>query len=485
MKQTLSRWHPWPEKFGRRHLSTLWQDGSIWKQDQLSHFDPENAEQVIHFAGRERLYVFCDDPMNWLEFSWSDDLLLGSDVYVQKSGKVVALRVSSGRHSGFFIPARTWGFAQSSFEMIETIDKIYHLFNLEGITPPSLSEKVVRSTLPEKIYIFRPAYHLRSVLLESGGGIIYNQEEAGFYPDIWKYDLHKAFMSFAVLVPDIFFPPKYHICPSESWFYDYETPGYWEVTMVAHGNGVHPILLGQSGQRRMPKEGEMFRKWLWRDEILACEKKGYTLLYIYRGYRWSGTTDFLEPWTCLMWDKFQLAISKEEKRIIKSMIVGFFGRCLREPTNHFLVPRGQERKGDIPVSPTWIAHRDNWQDIKNKNLFTNWYLREEYFEESTSLTPIGSWVMMKCRLEMFYLAEREEKRGNAPIDIYIDSVSFGKRVKEISLGPNPGEYDEDHLTNVWSVKNALIPDDEMKMRAPGYKEDSKERKELWRKYQGS
>jgi hypothetical protein len=481
MRQTLSRWHPWPERPGRRHLSTLWNDHSIWK-NAVSHFDPDTAEQAISFAGRERLYVFCNDPMDWTEFLWSDDLLLGSDVYVQKTGKVVALRVQSGRHSGFFIPARSWGFPVANFEMIETIDRIYHLFNLEGITPSSLGEKVVRSTLPERIAIFRPAYHLRSVLLESGGGIIYNQEDARFFPEAWKYDLHKAFMSFADSVPDILFPPKFHICPAESWLYDYDTPGYWEVTMVAHGNGLHPILLGTGGNRHMPVEGEQFHKWLWRDEIMACIEKGYTLLYIHKGYRWPDTTDFLKPWTDLMWSKFQQAESKEEERIIKSMIVGFFGRCLREPTNHFLVPRGQERKGDIPVKPTWLEHQDNWQDIDCKRFFTDWYLREEYFEESTSLTPIGSWVIMKCRLAMFKLAQAEQERGNRLIDIYIDSATFEKRVLHLPLGPAPGEYNEDHLTNVWSVKNALVPNEIKKMRAPGYKENSKERKALWQNY---
>lgn len=482
---TVSRWHPWPTKPGLRHTLTLWQDNSIWK-DALTHADIETAEQAIELIGRSQLYTFCGDVMDWKEFAWSDDLLLHprTDSYVQKQGKVVAVRAQAGRYSGFLIPARTWGFAQPSLDAIDTTRSIFEKFNIEAITPSSLSEKVLRWTLGEKISIFRPSVRLRDVLLtHNGGSRIDLAEEERFYKRAYKYDRHKAFLSFAYAVPDPYFPPKYHIRPRESWLYDYATPGFWLVTMVAHGQGKHPIFLKDDKGRRFPKEGEQFTAWLWRDEILACERKGYTLLFIHEGYRWQKTSSLLQPWADLLWEKFQLAKSVEEERIMKGMMAGFFGRCLQEPTNHFLVPLGQQREGDIPIKHNWIEHLDNWQGgIEGKKFFTNWYLRAEYNEESTALTPIGAWVIMQCRLEMYRLTAVEEAKGNKLISSYIDSCVFKYPASSLSIGPLPGQYSEEILNNVWAVRNALIPDEETKMRAPGYKDKSKERHELWQKY---
>lgn len=485
---TVARWHPWPTKKGLRHTLSLWKNHSIWSDDATS-VEIESAEHGIEVVSRSQLYTFCNDPMDWSEFMWSDDLLLSpqSDVYVQKQGKVVAVRVKTGRYCGFFIPARSWGFAVPNFEMIDIIRAVFEQFQIEAITPSSLSEKVLRWTLGEKISIFRPSVRLRDVLLtHNGGSRIDLAEEERFYKRAYKYDRHKAFLSFAYAVPDPHFPPKYHVRPGESWLYDYATPGFWKVTMVAHGCGIHPIFLPGEGRKRYPREGEQFTRWLWRDEILACEQKGYTLLFIHEGYRWTRTSDFLQPWADLLWDKFQLAKSGEEERIIKSMMVGFFGRCLREPTNHFLVPMGEQKQGDTPILHTWVEHLDNWQGgIEGKKFFTNWYLRAEYNEESTALTPIGAWVIAQCRLEMFRLAAIEEARGNKLISSYIDSCVFERRASALSLGPLPGQYSEEIFQNVWAIRNALIPDDEKKMRAPGYQIDSEERHDFWKKYHRS
>lgn len=482
---TVSRWHPWPTKPGLRHTLTLWQENSIWK-NTTAHIDIENAVQVIEVIGRSQLYTFCGDVMDWKEFSWSDDLLLHphSDPYVQKQGKVVAVRVRAGRYSGFLIPALTWGFARPTLDMLEPIDSIFRSLNIEAITPSSLSEKVFRYTLGEKIAIFRPSVRLRDILLtHNGGSRIDLAEEEKFYRRAYKYDRHKAFLSFAYAVPDPNFPPWYHIRPRESWLYDYATPGFWKVTMVAHGNGIHPIFLPGEGRKRFPNEGEQFTKWMWRDEILACEQKGYTLLFIHEGYRWTKTSNLLQPWTDLLWEKFQLAKSAEEERIYKSMMVGLFGRFLREPTNHFLIPLGQQQQGDIPIKQNWVEHLDNWQGgVAGRNFFTNWYLRAEYNEESTALTPIGAWVLMQCRMEMYRLAAVEEAKGNKLISGYVDSVVFERPASSLSIGPMPGQYSEEELHSVWAVRNALIPDDEKKMRAPGYKDKSKERHDLWKKY---
>jgi hypothetical protein len=480
---TLARWHPWPTKKGIRHLGTLWQDGAIWI-DQEASYSPRDAEEAIQIVGRQQMYVFCSDPLDQEEFSFSDDLLLKSDTYMQKAGKVVAVRVKSGRHCGFFIPARTWGFAYPSFEMIETIREIFSLFDIEAITPASLSEKVLRSTMADKIAIFRPAHHLRKILLENNGGGRIDLKEVGeFYPKAYKYDINKAYLFFSQEVPCPLFPPKYHVCPREEWLWDHATPGYWKVTMIAHGLGIHPIFLDNEGKKRFPREGEQFTKWLWRDEIIACCNKGYTLLYIHEGYRWLKSSDFLKPWGDLLWDKFQSVSCETLKRIIKSMMVGFPGKCLAEPYNYLLIPLGQRKEGDIPITHNWFNHMDNWQD-ENKKFFTNWYLRKEYNEESTALTPIGASILKDCRLEIYRLTAIEEAKGNRLISTYIDCAVFEHPASSLSIGPLPGQYKEEKLVNCWAEENRVIAEinGEVELRAPGHPAKSEERLDLLRKY---
>jgi hypothetical protein len=485
---TVARWHPWPEKSLKEktpHLLTLWDQGRIWRTPDI--FSPVvDVEEIIEAVGRGRQYLFCSDPLDPFDLSFSDELLRDerATAFMQKMGKVVAVRIRGGRYSGFLIPARTWGYAGVDFSMLDSLKDIFEKFQYEAITAAALSEKILRSTMPEKIYIYRPACHLREVLLENnGGGRIDMREEGKFYKKAFKYDINKAYLYFAQLVPDPRFPPKYHIRPRESWFYDYATPGYWRVTMVAHGSGIHPIFLTEEGKRRVPKEGEQFTRWLWRDEIMACERKGYTLLFIHEGYRWPETSDFLKPWGDILWTKFSQTQDEDQQRIIKNMMVGLPGRFLKEPYNYLLIPRGEQVDSDQPIPYNWVHHADNWQKFERNNprkVFSNWYLRKEYHEESTALTPIGAYIIMQCRLEIARLAMIEELKGNELISSYIDCAVFAQPATSLSLGPLPGQYKEERLTDVWAERNILISAEDM--RAPGF-EEGEERSELWKKYQ--
>jgi hypothetical protein len=471
---TVARWHPWLDKPGLRHSLAL----------NLSF---SSAEEAIEVVAGERLYFFCSDPL--MEFAYSDDLLRHpkSETYMQKRGKVVAVRVKLGRNSGFFIPARTWGYAYPSEEMIENIRAIFELFGYEAITAGSLSEKIARSTMDEHIYIYRPSCDLRSVLLKyNGGGRIDLMEEGRFFNSVRRYDINKAYLYFSQLVPDPFHPPKYHINPKEIILDIYAT-GYWEVTMVAHGSGIQPIYL----DHKIPEEGQTFRTWLWTAEIRACLRKGHTLSYIHKGYGWYELSNLFAPWADILWAKFQQTSEEPMRDIIKSMMVSFPGRCLKEPMNYLLVPRGEAKKGDVPIAANWWSHLDNWEDVEpGRKFLTNWYLRAEYNEESTALTPVGAYIIMKCRQAVYEAALLEEARGNKLLQAYIDCLVFEREATTLDIGNLPGQFKTEEFTRVWLEMNRFVGEGQngAEMNAPGVEKKDKngyvseERLELWRKY---
>lgn len=470
---TVAKWHPWIDKPGLRHTPTF----------DLTF---STAEEAIKTVAGKQLYFFCNDPLE--EFAYSDDLLSDphTEAYMQKQGKVVAVRVKQGRTCGFFIPARTWGYAYVDVSMVRTIKAIFELFQYEAITPGSLSEKVARSTMGEHINIYRPSCDLRSVLLmHNGGGRIDLMQEGRFYNSVRRYDINKAYLHFSQKVPNPFIPPKYHLGMKESYLNVYTT-GFWKVTIIAHGSGLQPIYVN----KQVPQDGEEITTWLWTEEIQACLQKGYTLSYIHKGYGWYELSKFLEPWSNILWDKYNQVSEETMKDIIKSMMVSFPGRCLKEPMNYLLIPRGEQRKGDKPIGANWWAHLDNWQEVEpGRKFFTNWYLRAEYHEENTALTPIGAYIIMKCRLAIYEAACKEEARGNKLLQSYIDCLVFEKEATTLDIGSLPGQFKTEEFAHVWLEMNRFIGelDGQADMHAPGIDRlkhgiVSDERLELWRKY---
>lgn len=472
-------WHPWQEQQGMHHKLSYWEDGNIFRGKKL-YASPRCANDAIELVGRRQLYVLCNDILSVDEFPFSKELVLHdkAEPFLSKSGRVVALRAHPGRASGYFIPASSWGNLPPGRELNAIMWHIFRRFYLEAITPPSLSEKVLRLTLPDKVFIRRPPSDLRSVLLEhNGGGRIDEAEEWGeYFAEIFEYDLTKAYLHFSRWIPSPFVHAWGRYKPPIDVLDRYPA-GFWQVSMVAHGEGVHPVYIDiQKGKKHKPREGEEFCMWLWSGTIKDCLEKGYTLLAIHRGYGFPEMSDFLSVWADWLWDVYNQETDDRIKAVLKQMMVGLPGRFLKEPMCYTLI-YGTPQKGDKPIAA-------NWQDSKGP-FFSDWYVRPTFNRESTALTAQGSYIIEECRRAQYHRMRDEYEHGNRIIRSYIDCYAITQRTT-LDVGRGRGQYKERIFTDVYAELNRFVgipPGEQLpEMRAPGLEGNSKARLELWRKY---
>src|SRR5262249_35903972 len=136
----------------------------------------------------------------------------------------------------------------------------------------SLSEKVLRSTLPEKLFMQRPNAALRAHLIDNHvGGRIDKAEKGQLHEEVYEYDQSKAYLSYAQIVPSPFGKPVYFY-GNHTW---QEAPtAFLHVNLTAHSSGLHPIQLSDMEVYRNPREGEQFWRWLWKEELTDCLEAG-------------------------------------------------------------------------------------------------------------------------------------------------------------------------------------------------------------------
>lgn len=482
MPEHVSLWHPWKDKPGQRHTPTLWKD--------IENMD---IDTLVQYVGQNQIYCFCNDILDEEEIPQSEALLLHKDTesYISRTGKVVALRAMSKRKSGFFIPGDVWGCKnEPNYRLLEVVNRIFKRFQYEAITPASLSEKVLRSTLPDRLFISRPSDMLRRTMIGQNkkGGRIDQRRTATRHQVIYSYDETKSYLYHSRKVVSPFKAPHTLYYgdgghQDDRW-YDYAA-SWLECYLVAHNGGIQPIQVEDNGVMRQPYEGEKIHQWLWGKELEDCLNKGYTLEHIERGYGWEEESNFMEEWSDILWEAFESVDDPAEKNIIKTMMVGLPGRFLKDPEIFSLVHYSEKQRGDVPV----LA---NWKD-SSSNIFTNWYIRSTPDLQSAQLTPIGSYIVMNCRQNLYHLMREEEARGNTVLSSYIDcyTVSESTRMPEI-LGKERGQFKEKIETDVVVDGNKIIPKDISKMRAPGFAivmdeegNISGERAQLWRKHHGT
>ena len=466
-------WHPWQDKPGQRHKLTLWSTGHIGQVPISS------VEELIGSVAHHGLYTFCNDVFDVGEFPFSDELLNHpkSEAYISRSGQVVALKLKSKRKAGFLLPASTWKWDNTpTKEMIDHVQNIFRQFGYEALTPSSLSEKVLRATLPDHTFISRPSEPLRRVLLaNSTGGRIDRKEIGQFYPVVYTYDMNKAYLYMSGDVPSPFHCPvffsygrKQQACYERWQDFAY---AYCHVVLTVHGSGLHPIQVKEGGVNRVPMEGEQLDIWLWNFEISDCLAKGYTLQHMYEGYGWYDRSDFMQQWADILYDHYTNEPHPYIREIHKGMMVGLPGRFLKAPETYTLIHESDVRVGDIPIILRWLEENP-------KKVTTDWYIRAEYDINSAQLTPIGHCIIAKCR-KALYDAQKEEVRcGNRLVRSYIDSYSVElPTTQPENLGTERGQWKEKIDYDAWIEENRVIPVDIDRMKAPGYSGD--ERFRLW------
>ena len=465
----VSLWHPWQDKPGQRHTPVLW---------NIERFG-SSLDDVVWSVAQNQYYVFCNDILDEKEIPDSIALLRHkkTEAYISRTGKVVALRVKGKRKSGFFIPASVWGCNVPPNEgLIKNVNRIFTLFGFEAITPASLSEKVLRSTLPERVFISRPNHMLRNVILRYGkGGRIDGKQQPTYYHKLREYDENKSYLYHSQEVPSPFKAP-HGLFYGENGYQDtrwlsYPT-GFYHIILTCHWNRISPIQLPGDGGMHAPSDGETIDTWLWKEEIQDCIEAGYTLERVYEGYAWEELSTFMQPWSDILWDKYSSEDEQPIKDIIKTMMVGLPGRFLKSPEVFTLVHESEYKKGDEPVIAKWEP---------GGNVSTPWFIRAEMDMQSAQLTPIGDYIRMKCRQEIYHRMKAETERGNEVVSCYIDcyTVSEPTKTPEI-LGKERGQWKEKSYSEVWAIENQIIPKNIHKMRAPGF--TGIERRMLHEKY---
>jgi hypothetical protein len=419
------------------------------------------VDTLIEQCGGNRLYLFCNDILDQREFPYSTDLLhqVGlNNVYASQTKQgIIAVRIRYGRQSGYLIPGNTWGMpGPVSKATLEEVSSLFRIFGFDALSPSSLSEKILRNTLPEKLFLQRPNASLRAHLIDNHvGGRIDKAEKGQLYENLFEYDQNKAYLYQAHIVPSPFRKPVYFY-GNHMW--EEAATAFLHVHLTAVATGLHPIQLSDSELYRNPRPGEQFWRWLWKEELVDCLEAGYTLNAVDRGYAWYEMSTFMQEWIDILWEAWE----KHNHPLIKTMMVGLPGRFLKKPENWLLVPLQQSRAGDIPIVPSW----DEQAPIE-------WCLHAEPHVQSAQLTPIGSYIPMMCRQNLYHVLKKLWDQDVHHLRTYIDNFSTEVPVSILPMGILPGQWKEKQYGPTWVEHNQQIPLHALsEAKMPGSKLDS-------------
>jgi hypothetical protein len=476
-------WHPWIDQRGTICRPCFYEAGSIYGVDGNLIGRCKSVEDLSTSIAQKGLYVICYDLLSEEDFPYVD-ALLGSEnftPYLSRTGGIPASRIKGGKgESGYLLPAKTWtSDTRPNGDMVKNLCTIFRLCGWQSTTPASLSEKILRATLPPGTRISRPSVRLRRDILENHTGGRIDRAEAGrFYKYAFEYDKRKAYLSHSRLVPSPFLAPVARVRPSVEDALEYAS-GWWHVELIAHNcSGMQPLQI----EGRNPVEGETFTRWLWAGEMLDCLGAGYSIIGIRRGYGFREMSTFMQKWSDVLWNLYGRSEGEMDqiRDIIKAMMVGLPGRFLRKPVRYVLRHFTEAVPGDIPLPIKW---REG-----STQVLSHWVSHPEPDLESTALAPVGSYIVAEMRRELYRLAKQEEARDNVFLRSYIDCLAFKYRAETLDIGPGLGQYKEKIFMNVWAEENRfigqLVRDDgaleDPDMRAPGYGQT--QRMQEWRRY---
>lgn len=448
----VSLWHPWQDKPGRSHKLALLQDMTF-----------NNIDSLVETIGGNQYYALVENILDGLEIN---PLLLRdkrTETYLTRSGHAIALRVRSKRKSGFILPSQTWGDIYPKNETLDRMAYIFDRFGYEAITPASLSEKVLRSTMQEKLIISRPNAILRSTLLKYGKGArISSKKTHKALPVAYENDSNKEYLFESTQgVPSPFISPIRFYGDKSGW---YSGKTSWcHVNMTCHrSKETQPIQIHDNGEMRECRDGEEIDTWLWREEIEDCLSVGYSLNNVLEGWFWDEISFFMSGWADILYSKYSQETDESIKDIEKIMMVGLPGRFLKAPEKITLIHKSEARGTDLPL----LAH--DWK--KNGSPMSEWCMRVEEDMDSSQLTPIGSYIIMKCRQKIFHDIHREEQAGNTVARIYVDSFTTTQKPTTIAIGKERGQYKVKVYTEVYIRNNQFIGkiDGKWILKAPAY-----------------
>jgi hypothetical protein len=488
---SVRKWHAWRDKPGMPYAPMQWRSGTISTVYGSSLAYCSSMNELIDNVANRKLFVLCRDLLNEKDFSFSNDLLgaSASHPYLSRSGMVSALRVSQKKQNGFLVPGVTWNIhGEIAPSHLRNIIEIFELFGYQSTTPASLSEKVLRSTLPDIINYSRPSLSLREdVLKHNVGGRIDTAVQGQFFKEVFEYDKNKAYLYHSQEVPDPGVAPIIRYLPPLEQALSYPT-GYWLVYLRCHNTTIAPIQI----DGRNPQEGERIERWLWSEELLACIEAGYEIEKIQRGYGFRQMSNFMEQWSDILWAKWEQSQDKDPmiQDIIKTMMVGLPGRFLKSPEFFSLIPLSEARArtpgkddGDIPLR----MHLGPDYEPGDR-IISDYAMRPEYDRESTALSQVGAYIVMKMRMELYDMMRKETANGARVIRSYIDCYALDRPTTLSGFqGTGMGQWKEKQYGPSWTEENRFIGinrgTNRIDTKAPGYEQGGEKRKALLSFYQ--
>lgn len=441
------RWHAWRDTPGMQHKLAFLQHGEIFFSPASDPIKIKTLEDALTLLPKHKLMVLCANLFDQDEFPYSTPMLLHEHAFpmVSRSGKVSACSLQDKRKKGYFVPATTWG-VPASFEGIDLLKYLFGVFNMQAVSPSSLSEKVCRSLLPKYLFIHRPSYALMSDIMtgKSGGRIDEAEDIGAYHPIVYEYDVNKMYLHHSRLVPSPFNAPTYRFCLGLGSILDSAT-GYYLVTMEPTWRAIAPVKVdGKAPYGR-------FTKWLWKEEIEDCLAVGYQFISCDEGWEWEALSDFLCPWADLLYEKW--SEHQTLQPLIKQMMTGLPGRFLRAPEVFSLIPAEQHIPNqDIDIQLPY--------DAKKGPIFCPFSLRAEYDPNYTALTPIGDYIVMQARRHLYRLMLMEHENKNRVLRSYIDCYSVTSRTTLDHVGTEVGQVKEKIYTDVMAEKNRFVGKDE-------------------------
>lgn len=463
--QSVSLWHPWQDKPGQSHTLALLED-----------FDFRSTDDLLQTLSGGKYYALCEDIFSPREVEPSLLRNGRTEPYLSKSGNIAALRIKGRRGSGFIIPAIQWSEVnRPSRQSLTDIQSIFTIFDREALTPSSLSEKVLRSTLPDKLFISRPSVNLRSAILRNRSIARVTRHKRGVRsPIALEYDKIKAYLSIAAQgVPSPFSAPL-RFLHSNCW--QEAAISFMRVQMTCHTQKgrIQPLQIPSKEAARAPHDGEQVNMWLWSDKVHDCVEAGYTLDEVIEGYAWDSLSGFMSSWSDILFSACEKYKEESFYPILKRMTQGLPGRFLKAPEVYSLIHFSEYQDGDIPITRKWTG---------TDSPMTDWFMRvdKESYEarESAQLTPIGDYIVNECERQMYHAARSEEDAGNVVLRIYVDSLTLSDTAKHITVGSKPGQFKVKKYFKAKFIENRFKGYEEVTglliAKTPGMAENSKQR----------
>lgn len=434
----------WPKyRLGKSdHIRPL----ALWSEENdciITHEEGEiiqftDIKSFIREITNRRLLIFVDELTDHNKFHRLKQFLDDSRVraVVCRTRGVVGLYIKS-RFSCWIIQRSTWdGKGKPDKQFLDTMKEVFIVNGRCAATPGSLGERKIIETLPHGTRYNRPSRMLRTNLLSDKVGGRADTKELGVKRKVlYERDINSGYPHCSRETIDPGEKPKRFLGALPNGF---ECFSYWANASVQLPIGVNIPRFGPLPRRRSDNNlefpttpNENIDGWWWREELDRARNAGYRV-DIREGYFWRNSSNWLEQWAVNMYN-LRMNTEGDVQNIIKTEMVAAIGRMSMAPEKLTLVHRDQAQEGDIPIMI---------QDVDvDQSPISEYYIHIEYDIDSCSLTHIGSYILMRCRVLLYDMMLKEEETGNTIVASNFDSY-YSLKPSKLPSGKGLGEWKE-------------------------------------------